>query len=174
MGRTLTEGTLPRMPPMNALTLLATLALMGRPMISEQSVAQLSESCSFALEVEQASPFTATRKNKEGCEEYVWRVVVKEVILSGGSADKQEPPKAGTTIEVIVNPTQLFDCMIRKTNPSGASFSAPRHTPAASEPGPRFLLFVNKGTAGYMITAQNGWDVLEKKSEVKRVSAPSP
>ncbi|MBL8910157.1 MAG: hypothetical protein JNM17_05560 [Archangium sp.] len=159
---------------MHALTLLTTLTLMGRPMISEQSVAQLTESCSFALEVEAASPFTATRKNKEGCEEKLWRVVVKETIVSGGSADKQEPPKAGTTIEVIVNPTELFDCMIRKTNPNGASFSAPRHTPAASEPGPRFLLFVNKGTAGYMITAQNGWDVLEKRPEVTRQKTEKP
>lgn len=151
---------------MNALTLLATLTLMGKPMHREQSIAELTTSSSFVLEVEQATPFVTTRTNAQGCEEKLWHVTVRAHLATGLNAGEQEPPKPGARLEVIVNPTALFDCMARKTNPSGVSFSAPRHTPAASEPGPRFLLFVNKGTAGYLITAQNGWDVLEKKTEL--------
>ncbi|MFO0597044.1 MAG: hypothetical protein U0228_17140 [Myxococcaceae bacterium] len=151
---------------MTALALIAALTLMGKPILQEQSIAELTAHSSFVLEVEAASPFTSTRKNPEGCDEKLWHVVVKGQVAIGGAADKQDPPKVGAKIDVIVNPTQLFDCMIRKTNPNGASFSAPRHTPGASEPGPRFLIFVTQGTRGFMVTAENGWDVLEKKSEV--------
>ncbi|MFT3712881.1 MAG: hypothetical protein QM817_34950 [Archangium sp.] len=151
---------------MQSLALALGLVLMGKPVFQNKSLEELSAESELVLEVEKATPFTSTRKNAEGCEEQLWRVVVKEVLRTNGDGAKS-PPKAGTTLEVIVNPTALFDCMVRKKNPNGASFSAPRFTPSASEPGSRFLFFVHASPRGFMVTVQNGWEAIEKKDALK-------
>jgi hypothetical protein len=150
---------------MQSLAVVLGLVLMGRPVFQEKTFATLAAESELVLEVEKATPFTATRMNAEGCEEALWRVTVKQVLRT--SPEAKSVPKMGQTLEVIVNPTALFDCMARKKNPSGVSFSAPRYSPAASEPGERFLFFVHSSPRGFMVTVQNGWDVVEKKSELK-------
>lgn len=142
------------------------LVLMGRPVVKDKSLAELAADAELVLEVEKASPFTASRKNAEGCEEALWRVVVKQVLRQKRAPDAPEPLRTGETVEVIVNPTALFDCMARTHSPSGVSFSAPRYTPAAAEPGLRFLLFVNKGKRGYIVSVESAWDVLEQKPKL--------
>jgi hypothetical protein len=147
---------------MQSLAVALALVLMGRPVFNDKTLAELAADSELVLEVEQATPFTATRTNAEGCPEDLWRVVVREVVAKKGAA----APAVGKTVEIINNPTALFDCMARKKNPSGVSFSAPRYAPSAATPGRRFLVFVNVAPRGYIVTVQNGWDVVEKKGEL--------
>lgn len=147
---------------MKFLAVSLSLVLMGRPVFREMSTAELQAASEFVLEVEAAKNFTDARPNAEGCEEKLWRVSVKGVLFSGKDAPK--PPAAESAIEVINNPTELFDCMARKRSSSGVSFSAPRYTPGAAMPSGRFLVFVRSSPRGFMVAAQNGWDTLEKKS----------
>ena len=91
-------------------------------------------------------------------------MTVKGVLSTKKDASK--PPAVESTIEVIINPTSLFDCMARKQNAGGVSFSAPRYSPSATEPGERFLVFVRGGARGFILTTQNGWDALEKKASL--------
>jgi hypothetical protein len=152
---------------MQSLAVALTLVLMGKPVFQNKTLAELTADSDFVLEVEKASPFTSARTNAEGCEEKLWRVKVKGIVSVGpNTKDVPDAPKPRATLDVIINPTELFDCMARKRNPSGVSFSAPRYTPAANEPGDRFLLFVNSAKRGYIVTTQNAWDVIEKKSEL--------
>jgi hypothetical protein len=151
---------------MQLLAISITLVLMGRPVFHDTSIAELQAASEYVLEVERAATFTASRTNPEGCEEQLWRVVVKDVLSAGKAAAK--PPAVDSTIEVIVNPTGLFDCMARKKKPGGVSFSASRYTPSADSPGNRFLVFVRSGARGYVMATQNGWDTLEKKSALAR------
>lgn len=147
---------------MQSLAVALALVLMGRPVFHDMSIAELQAASEYVLEVEQASSFTGSRQNAEGCEEQLWRVVVKAVLKDSGAGTKA--PAVDSTLEVIINPTGLFDCMARKQNPSGVSFSAPRYSPSATAPGKRFLVFVRGGPRGFILATQNGWDALEKKA----------
>lgn len=151
---------------MQLLAVWLSLVLMGRPVFHDLSTAELQAASEFVLEVEQAKTFTAARSNAEGCEEQLWRVIVKDVLFAKKDAPKA--PAVDSTLEVIVNPTQLFDCMARKQNPSGVSFSAPRYKPSSAAPSGRFLVFVRSSPRGYVVASQNGWDALEKKSALSK------
>ena len=151
---------------MRLLAVSVSLVLMGRPVFKDMSTAELQAASEYVLEVEQARSFTGSRSNAEGCQEQLWRVNVKSVLWAKQDAPK--PPAVDGTIEIIINPTQLFDCLTRKQNPSGVSFSAPRYTPSAPEPGNRFLIFVRSSPRGYLVTSQNAWDTLDKKSALTK------
>jgi hypothetical protein len=148
---------------MSSLAVSLALVLMGRPVFHDMTIAELAASSELVLEVEQASPFTGSRQNAEGCEEQLWHVVVKGVV--SGSKDA---PAVGSSLAVITNPTGLFDCMARKKNGSGVSFSAPRYTPSAPAPAKRFLVFVRSSPRGFILATQSGWDSVEKKSAVAK------
>jgi hypothetical protein len=98
---------------MSSLAVSLALVLMGRPVFHDMTIAELAASSELVLEVEQASPFTGSRQNAEGCEEQLWHVVVKGVV--SGSKDAPAVGSAPRYTPSAPSPAKRFLVFVRSS-----------------------------------------------------------
>ena len=149
----------------------------GRPVYTDYTLEALVREADVIAVVTPPAQHERTVRDSLGCPRVLWRLRLDEVL--------QQRPQAGRPavapareVEVLVNPTYVRDCTLRKElSSSGASFMAQRYSPSGATAtvgphgapaGPRFLVFLVAQGGALQLAADGAWESLDRQPEVRR------
>lgn len=157
----------------NILMVLPSIALAGRPVFHDFSLAEMAQKSDLILVVTKARPFDISDKSS-GCEKNSWRIKVKKSL-------KQDSRQIeGKTLQVQHSVTSFHDCTYRREDltSSGVSFSADRYQPSKSTKAiidsSEFIIFLAERQGKLELFADNSFEAIGKRQELQQILKKRP